>query len=124
MNSDTTRINRASSAATCFIITSLIFIALAVVVKFSVHVPAIDADRNAARAKALAEIRASEDKSLNTAGWIDQSRGIVRLPIETAIQATLQAWQNPGPARADLISRQENASKPAPVAPAKPSAFE
>ena len=117
-------VNRASSAATSFIVASLIFIALVVVVKFSVHVPAIDADRNAARAKALAEIRATEDKSLNTAGWVDQSRGIVRLPIETAMQATLQAWQNPAQARADLISRQTNASAPAPTAPAKPSAFE
>jgi hypothetical protein len=121
---NTENVNRASSAATGFIIASVIFIALAVVVKFSVRVPAIDADRNAARAKALAEIRAAEDKSLNTAGWIDQSRGIVRLPIETAMQITAQAWQNPAQARADLISRQENASKPAPVAPAKPSAFE
>ena len=121
---NTENVNRASSAVTGFIVASLIFIALAIVVKFAVHVPAIDADRNAARAKALAEIRATEDKSLTTAGWIDQSRGIVRLPIETAMQITVQAWQNPAQARADLISRQENASKPAPVAPAKPSAFE
>jgi hypothetical protein len=124
MNSDTTNINRASSAATGFIVGSLIFIVLVVAVKLFVEVPAIDADRNAARAKALAEIRATEEKSLNTAGWIDQSRGIVRLPIETAMQETLQASQNPAQARADLISRQENASKPAPVVPAKPSAFE
>jgi hypothetical protein len=124
MNSDTTSINRASSAATGFIVGSLIFIALFVAVKFSIHVPAIDADRNAVRAKALAEIRATEEKSLNTAGWIDQSRGIVRLPIEAAMQAAAQAWENPAQARADLISRQEIASKPAPVAPAKPSAFE
>jgi hypothetical protein len=124
MNSDTTSINRASSAATGFIVASLIFIGLFVAVKFSVQVPAIDADRNAARARALAEIRATEEKSLNTAGWIDQSRGIVRLPIDTAMQEAAQAWQNPAQARADLISRQENASKPAPVAPAKPSAFE
>jgi hypothetical protein len=41
-----------------------------------------------------------------------------------AIQEAAQAWQNPAQARTDLISRQENASKPAPVAPAKPSAFE
>ena len=120
----TENVNRTSSAVTGFIVASLMFIALAVVVKFSVQVPAIDADRNAARAKALAEIRATEGKSLNTAGWIDQSRGIVRLPIETAIQEAAQAWQNPAQARADLISRQENASKPAPVAPTKPSAFE
>jgi len=121
---NTESVNRASSAVTGFIIASLIFIVLAIVVKFSIHVPAIDADRNAARAKVLTEIRATEDKSLATAGWIDQSRGIVRLPIETAMQITAQAWQNPAQARADLISRQENASKPAPVAPAKPSAFE
>lgn len=121
---NTENVNRASSAATGFIIASLIFIALFVVVKFFVQVPAIDADRNAARAKALAEIRATEDKSLNTAGWIDQSRSIVRLPIGTAMQEALQAWQNPAQARADLISRQENASKPVPVTPAKPSAFE
>jgi hypothetical protein len=124
MNSDLNNLNRASGAAGGFVAASLIFIALIVVVKFSVHVPAIDADRNAERAKALAEIRATEDKSLNTAGWIDQSRGIVRLPIETAMQEAAQAWQNPAQARTDLISRQENASKPAPVAPAKPSAFE
>jgi hypothetical protein len=124
MNSELNNINRGSGAVVGFIIASLIFIALVVVVKFSVQVPAIDADRAAARAKALAEIRATEEKSLNTAGWIDPSRGIVRLPIETAMEATLQAWQNPAQVRADLISRQENASKPAPVAPAKPNAFE
>jgi len=124
MNSDTTSINRASSAATGFIVGSLVFIALFVAVKFSLQIPAIDADRNAARAKALAEIRATEEKSLNSAGWVDQSRGIVRLPIDTAMQEAAQAWQNPAQARADLISRQDKASAPAPVAPAKPSAFE
>jgi hypothetical protein len=124
MNSDTTSINRASSAATGFIVGSLVFIALFVAVKFSLQIPAIDADRNAARAKALAEIRATEEKSLNSAGWVDQSRGIVRLPIDTAMQEAAQAWQNPAQARADLISRQEQASKPATIAPAKPSAFE
>ena len=124
MNTDTTSINRASGAAMGFFAACLIFIALAVIVKLSVSVPAIDADRDIVRAKDLAEIRAAEDKSLVTAGWIDQSRGIVRLPVETAMQITAQAWQNPAQARASLISRQENASKPAPAAPAKPSAFE
>jgi hypothetical protein len=121
---NTENVNRASSAAAGFIIASLIFIALVVVVKFSVHFPAFDADQAAARSKALAEIRATEDKSLNTGGWIDQSRHIVRLPIETAMQETVQAWQNPTQARADLIARQQKASTPAPVVPAKPSAFE
>ena len=106
MNSDTTSINRASGAATGFIIASLIFIALVAVVKFSVLVPAIDADRAAAISKALFEINTNEVALLNNAGWIDQSRGIVRLPIEKAMQATLQAWQNPAasPRRPDLAS--------------------
>ena len=120
----TENVNRASSTATGFIIASLIFIVLVIAVKFSVHVPAIDADRNAARAKALAEIRATEEKSLANPGWIDQSRGIVHLPIETAMQVTLQVWQNPAKARAELISRQEKASAPAPASPAKPNPFE
>jgi hypothetical protein len=116
-------INRASAAAG-YIVASLIFGALVVVVKFSVQVPAIDADRAASRGKALAEIRATEDKSLNTADWVDQSHGIVRLPIELAMQETVQAWKTPVPARADLMARQEKASAPAPAAPAKPNPFE
>ena len=102
MNTETTIINRASGAAMGYIVGCLIFIVLAGVVKFSVCVPAVDADHDIVRAKSLAEIHAAEDKSLVTAGWIDQSRGTVRLPIETAMQITAQAWQNPAQARANL----------------------
>ena len=112
--------NRASGAAVVFVIAIVLFVALTLVVKLAVKVPAIDADRAAERSQALAEIRATEEKSLTTAGWADQSRGIVRLPIATAMQQAAQAGQNP----ADLISRAEKAAAPAPVAPAKPSAFE
>jgi len=121
---NTENVNRASSAATGFIIASLIFIALVVLVKFSVHAPAIDADRAIARSKALAEIRAVEDKSLNSAGWIDPSRGIVRLPIETAMQIAARDWQDPEAARSNLIQRAENAAAPAPAAPVKSNPFE
>jgi hypothetical protein len=117
-------INRASAAAIGLIIASVIFAFAAVGVKVLLPVPAIDADRAAERTKALAEIRAAEENSLNTSGWIDESRGIARAPIEIAIQQAAQAWQNPAAARADLIAREEKASAPVPVAPAKPSAFE
>ncbi|HEY1233746.1 MAG TPA: hypothetical protein VGH22_10245 [Candidatus Binatia bacterium] len=33
----------------------------------------------------LAEMRAEEDRILNTYGWIDRDRGVVRLPIDRAI---------------------------------------
>jgi hypothetical protein len=124
MNNKMPNPNRASGAALGFIIASSIFIALVALVKFSLNVPAIDADRAAGRSKDLSEIRAAETTALDNAGWVDQQRGIVRLPIEAAIQLAAQEWKNPVQGRADLIAREEKASAPAPVAPAKPSAFE
>ena len=117
-------LNRSSGAGISLLIVSVIFAVLAVAVKLFVSVPALDADRAAVLAKALAEIRVTENASLNNAGWIDQSRGLVRLPIETAVQLAAQAWQNPASARADLNARAEKAAAPAPKAPEKPSAFE
>jgi hypothetical protein len=112
MNQQT--INRASGAAIGFVIAFVIFIALIVIVKFSIPVPAIDADRNATISKALAEIRHAEMIALENPGWVDQPRGIVRLPIETAMQITAKEWQNPAQARADLIAREAKLSAPAP----------
>ena len=106
-------------AAACFL-----FVALTIVVKFSINVPAIDADRAAVRSKALAEIRATEAKSLNTPDWIDQDRNIVRLPIETALQLSERAAKNPAAARADLIARAEKAAAPLPKKAAAPNPFE
>jgi hypothetical protein len=106
-------------AAACFL-----FVALVVVVKLAVSVPAIDADRAALRSKALAEIRAAEATALNNPGWVDQDRGIVRLPIETAMQIYEQAAQDPEAARADLIARAGKAGAPLPKVAPKPSAFE
>jgi hypothetical protein len=117
-------LNRSSGDGISLLIVSVIFAMLAVAIKLFVSVPALDANRAAVLAKALAEIRATENASLNNAGWIDQSRGIVRLPIETAVQLAAQAWQHPASARADLNARAEKAAAPAPKAPEKPSAFE
>jgi hypothetical protein len=116
--------NRASGAAIAFIAGSLVFIVLPLAVIFLTRTPDIDADSGAKRSQTLAQIRANEYTNLTELGWVDQSRGIVRLPIETALQLAEQAWQNPSQARADLIDREKKATAPAPVAPAKPSAFE
>jgi hypothetical protein len=117
-------INRSSAAGIGLLVTSVIFAGLTLAVKLLVSPPPIDADRDAARAKALTEIRAVETVSLNSPGWVDEARGIVRLPIATAEQLAAQAWQNPAAARADLTARAEKAAAPAPKAPEKPSAFE
>lgn len=117
-------VNRASGAVIGFIIGSVIFIALSVIVGFLVKPPAIDADRAAQRIKDLAEIQAAESNALFNPAWIDQQRGIVRLPIDTAIGIAAEEWQNPAQARADLIKRAEKANAPLPKAPEKPSEFE
>ena len=117
-------INRASSAAAGFVFAIILFVALALVVKFSVNIPAVDADRATLISKTLFEMRTNEVASLNNAGWADQPQGIVRLPIETAMKQAAQAWQNPAAARADLIAREEKASLPAPKVAPKPNPAE
>ena len=114
--------NRASGAAIAFSLAVVLFVLVALVAKLCITTPAVDADRGQERSKALADLRVSEDKMLNTAGWVDQQRGIVRLPIETAIQQA--AAEDAGTIRADLKKRAEKAAAPVPVAPAKPSLFE
>jgi hypothetical protein len=107
-----------------FVVACFLFVMLVVLVRVSVPVPAIDADRAAVRLKALAEIRATEATSLATPGWLDQDRNIVRLPIETALELAVRVAKNPAAARADLIARAERAAAPLPKTPPKPSAFE
>ena len=107
-----------------FLVACFLFAVIVAAVKYSTLVPAIDADRAAVRARALAEIRAAETQALNHPGWIDENRGLVRLPIDVAMQITEREWQNPAAARSNLTARVEKAAAPAPKAPEKPSAFE
>ncbi|MGA9452100.1 MAG: hypothetical protein WBW41_12245 [Verrucomicrobiia bacterium] len=116
--------NGAAAAALGFIIAGFIIAAFILAMKHSVHSPAIDADQAAARVKALAELRTAESNALNHPGWLDQNRGLVRLPISVAMQITENAWRNPSAARSNLIARVEKATAPAPPAPAKPNPFE
>jgi len=37
----------------------------------------------------LADLRAREDETLNSYGWVDKNAGIVRIPIDEAIKLTL-----------------------------------
>ncbi len=81
-------------------------------------------DRVALRKKNLAELRALNAEALANYGWMDQGKGIVRLPIEQAMKLTIAEWQNPAAGRASLIARVEKATAVPPKAPEKPSAFE
>jgi hypothetical protein len=107
-----------------FLIACFLLAVIVAAVKFSTPVPTIDADRAGVRARTLAEIRAAEAQALNHPGWIDENRGLVRLPISVALQITEREWQNPAAARSNLTARVEKATAPAPQAPAKPNPFE
>ena len=82
-------------------------------------------DRAAVRAKALSELRAAETEALDTTGWVDPTKGLVRLRIEDAMQWVEKEWaSNPSAARSNLITRVDKATAPPPRQPEKPSAFE
>jgi hypothetical protein len=86
--------------------------------------PPLGEDRIALRKKALADLRATEASELESYGWVDQTKGVVRLPINEAMKLALREWQNPAAARSNLIARVEKATAVPPAAPAKPSPFE
>lgn len=123
-NPDIPPVNRASGAALGVLIAGVLFAVLGVIVKCAVTAPAIDADRQAAISRARFEISTNEAAWLNTAGWIDQSRGIVRLPIADAMKIAAREWRNPAAARTNLITREDKAVAPAPAAPAAANPFQ
>jgi hypothetical protein len=85
----------------------------------------LNAERAAERAKALAELRAAEQQAINSVGWIDQGKGVVRLRVVDAVRLVEQKWgSDPVAARKDLIARAEKAHAAPPAAPAQPSEFE
>jgi hypothetical protein len=86
--------------------------------------PPLGQDRVALRKKALAEMRAAEASELGSYGWVDQAKGVVRLPIEDAMKLALRDWQNPAAARSNLIARVEKATVVPPPPPAKPNPFD
>ncbi len=47
------------------------------------------------RAKVLADLRQKEKAAAMTYGWIDQSNGIVRLPIDRAMALTVKEHSRP-----------------------------
>ncbi len=83
------------------------------------HPGPITQNRAAERKKALTDLRNAEVESLNSYGWVDQQKGIVRLPIARAMELTLQESQNTVAARSNLVARAEKAAAVPPPPPNK-----
>jgi hypothetical protein len=102
----------------------LIVAALVWVTRKLVAPPPLGEDRVAVRYQNLAEVRGADAQALTTVGWVDQAKGVVRLPIEEALKLAEREWQNPAQARSNLIARVEKATFVPPKAPEKPSQYE
>jgi len=85
----------------------LIFAALVWVTKKYTTPAPLGAERAAERSKARAELTALESDALNTVGYVDPVRGIVRLPITEAMKLAEKQWQDPAKGRAELLKRFE-----------------
>lgn len=79
------------------------------------------AERSAARAEVLQKGQAELNGDYLV---INKNNGVVRLPIARAMELVAQGGQNPAAFRSNLLARVENATKPPPKAPEKPSQFE
>lgn len=85
---------------------------------------ALNAERVAFRYQSLTEVKGADSQALTSVGWVDQGKGVVRLPIETALKLAEREWQNPAQARSNLLARVEKATYVPPPPPAKPSQYE
>jgi hypothetical protein len=89
---------------------------------------AINAKRASERAAGLADVRATAEKELHgDSVYLNRNNGIVRLPIERAMELVVQGGKDPAAFRTNLMARVEKASTPPPAppkAPEKPPAFE
>jgi uncharacterized membrane protein YhiD involved in acid resistance len=81
----------------------------------------LNAARAAERKTALIELRGAEHKQLTEIDWQDKTKNLVRLPIQTAMDLTVERMKDAEAFRKDLIARVQKATA---VAPAAPSAFE
>jgi hypothetical protein len=104
--------------------TFLIVGALAWYVQWKTRPAPVNAARIAERKKFLAEIRAAEAQALANYGWVDQTKGLVRLPVGRAMELVLDEWKNPAVAHSNMAARAEKAYAPPPAAPAAPNPFE
>ena len=115
---------RLTASAISIVGTFLIVALLVLAMRHYTQPTPVGANRVEERYKFLQDQRAADAKALNEYDWMDKDKGIVRLPVQRAMELTLQEWQNPTAARSNLISRVEKATAAPPKAPEKPNIYE
>jgi len=104
--------------------TLLVMAALVWLMRHYTETPSLFAERSAERVQIKAEFDAANAPVVQNYDWQDQTRGIVRIPLERAKDLVLQEWQNPAAARSNMIARAAKAFAPLPKPPEKKSEYE
>src|SRR5882672_11175990 len=112
---------RLSAYAISILGTFLIVAMLVVAMRHYTQPAPVGANRVEERYKFLQEQRAADARALSEYDWQDKDKGIVRLPVQRAVELTVQEWQNPAAARSNLVARVEKATAVPPPPPAKPN---
>ena len=117
MENDCCKKSAASCAYLVAVVGALLIVAALVWVMIHYTRPApLGEDRANERRKALSELRANNEEILNNPNyvWQDQNKGIVRMPINRAMELALKLWADPAAARSNLTARVEKATAVAP----------
>ncbi|MGC8989401.1 MAG: hypothetical protein ACP5MD_04705 [Verrucomicrobiia bacterium] len=81
----------------------------------------VDEERSRLRRQYLQELQSSNRVALTTYGWIDSRSGMVRLPLDKAMEMSIQLWRDPASARSNLLERLAKATV---KLPPKPNIYE
>ena len=71
--------------------------------QFDVHLAAATPTPTPVPGEALRELRATEESDLTTYGWVDRKNGVVHMPIDRAIDLTLERGLSARPTDQQLI---------------------
>jgi len=124
MNNNSPKIRSAAVYFIAIIGTFLIMAWLVSFVRKYTQPPPLNQARIEERRKAFAELEASNAEMLNNYGWVDQGKGLVRLPIARAMDLTVEEWKNPSAARSKLLALAEKSAATPPPAPPPKNPFE
>lgn len=125
MNTDSCRQQtRVAATVVAILGTFLIVAVLVALLRHYTEVPSLSADRAAERMKILKEFTEANAQIVNTYGWQDQTKGIVRVPLDRAKELVLEEWQNPVAAHSNLMERAAKAFAAPPKAPAPKNPYE
>jgi len=73
------------------------------------HIPSSNRSRDILRQKKLDDTTTNQRNGINFYDWQNPEKQIVRLPIQRAMDLTVQEWTNPAAARSNLLERANRA---------------